>query len=188
MRSRPLSSLFRAARLTFTGLALLLATGTFAWGEGSTTAGVTLLKNRQYQEALTTGIRSARKSVLCCFYLFKATDTNNNMPRRIIEELVKAARRGVDVTVILERNRKHDDNLNRDNLHTAALLSRGGVKVFFDSPKVTTHAKVAVIDRRYVYLGSHNLTQSALTHNNELSVLIDSPAMAGEIISYLQKL
>ncbi|MBI1922107.1 MAG: phospholipase [Geobacter sp.] len=186
---RHLSSFFSVTRLTAVGLALLLAvSGTLAWGEGSTTAGVTLLKNRQYQEALTTGIRSARKSVVCCFYLFKATDANSNIPQRIVEELVKASRRGVDVTVILERNRKHDDSLNRDNLHTAALLSRGGVKVFFDSPKITTHAKVAVIDRRYVYLGSHNLTQSALTRNNELSVLIDSPAMAGEITSYLQKL
>lgn len=149
---------------------------------------MTLLKNRQYQDVLLTGIRAARTSVVGCFYLFKATDSDGNIPRRIVDELLAARRRGVDVTVILERNRKQNDDLNRNNLHTAALLSRGGVKVFFDSPRITTHAKVVVIDRRYLYLGSHNLTQSALTHNNELSVMIDSPPLAGEVLSYLQRL
>ena len=68
------------------------------------------------------------------------------------------------------------------------VLTRGGVKVYFDSPSTVTHVKAVVIDGRYVYIGSHNLTQSALRHNNELSVLIDSPEMASEITSYMGKL
>jgi phosphatidylserine/phosphatidylglycerophosphate/cardiolipin synthase-like enzyme len=60
--------------------------------------------------------------------------------------------------------------------------------VSFDSPTVVTHAKVVVVDGRYVYLGSHNLTQSALRHNNELSVRIDSPELAAEVAAYLGKL
>ncbi len=62
------------------------------------------------------------------------------------------------------------------------------MKVFFDSSRVTSHAKLAVIDGRFVYLGSHNLTQGALAHNNELSVLVDSPEMAAEFRSYLERL
>jgi len=45
-----------------------------------------------------------------------------------------------------------------------------------------------VIDRRYIYIGSHNLTQSALKYNKELSVLIDSPELAGEMTAYLNGL
>ena len=94
----------------------------------------------------------------------------------------------MDVTVILEKGNDKNDQLNAENSATAALLAKGGVRVFFDSPHVTSHMKTAVIDNRYVYLGSHNLTQSALRRNNELSVLIDSPEMAAEIKAYLDRL
>ena len=66
-----------------------------------------------------------------------------------------------------------------------ALLSRSGIEIRFDSLRKTSHAKVVVIDDRYVFLGSHNLTHSALSRNNELSVRIDSPEMARQITSYL---
>lgn len=148
-----------------------------------------LLPNREYGEALLQGIRGAGKRVICTFYLFKTTGSAGNQPRRIAEELIRAKRRGVDVTVILERdNGRKDDGLTSENRRTAAFLARGGVRVFFDSPSVVTHAKAAVIDGRYVYLGSHNLTQAALRRNNELSVVIDSPELADEVTAYLERL
>jgi phosphatidylserine/phosphatidylglycerophosphate/cardiolipin synthase-like enzyme len=101
-------------------------------------------------------------------------------------DLLRAARRGVAVTVILEKSGRDADPLNNDNLHTASMLTRGGVRVRFDSPATTSHGKVAVIDSRHVYLGSHNLTQAALRHNNEFSVLIDSPEMALEVLRSLE--
>jgi len=155
---------------------------------GSFATRTSLLRNQEYAEALLQGIGNARANITCAFYLFKTTDARGNLPRRIAEELVRARKRGVEVTVILEKGSDARDNLNSDNRRTAALLSRGGVKVFFDSPRVTTHNKVVVIDNRYLYLGSHNLTQSALRHNNELSVLIDSPELAAEVLASLERL
>lgn len=151
-------------------------------------ARTTLLKNREYGEVLLQGIRSARSGILVSCYLFKITDFPDNLPRRIAEELIDARRRGVAVTVVLEQSRDADDSLNRENRSTGVLLSRGGVTVRFDSLRKTTHTKVVVIDGRYVYLGSHNLTHSALTRNNELSVLLDSPETAREITGYLGQL
>jgi phosphatidylserine/phosphatidylglycerophosphate/cardiolipin synthase-like enzyme len=169
-------------------LALTLA-APFALASDVCSAGrVTLLKNRDYAEAFIRGIREARSSIVISTYLFKVADAANNVPRRIAEELINARRRGVAVTVILESSADRTDNLNRENHHAADILARGGVKVFFDSPRITSHAKVAVIDGRYVYLGSHNLTQGALVHNNELSVFVDSPEMAAEVRSYLDRL
>ncbi|HTG81619.1 MAG TPA: phospholipase D-like domain-containing protein [Geobacteraceae bacterium] len=148
-----------------------------------------LLPNREYGEAFLQGIKDARKSILCTFYLFKTTGSAGNPPERIAEELVRARRRGVEVTVILERdNGRKGDSLTAENRHTAAFLSRGGVRVFFDSPAVVTHVKAAVIDGRYVFLGSHNLSQGALRHNNELSVLIDSPELAADVTGYMERL
>ena len=155
---------------------------------GSHVARTTLLRNQEYADALLKGVRDARRNIIFSFYLFKVTDARGNLPRTIVAELVNAARRGVDVTVILEKGNDKNDQLNAENSATAALLAKGGVRVFFDSPHVTSHMKTAVIDNRYVYLGSHNLTQSALRRNNELSVLIDSPEMAAEIKAYLDRL
>ena len=153
----------------------------------TTTARVTLLRNQEYPSALLESIRKAHSSILFSFYLFKVTDTDGNVPRRVVDELVAARRRGVDVTVYLEKKRGKDP-LMTENRRTAEALHHGGVKVFFDTPRVTTHTKVAVIDGRFVFLGSHNLTQGALRHNNELSVMIDSPELAAEIRSYLDRL
>jgi len=150
------------------------------------TSRTTVLANQDYADALILGIRDARTSILCSFYLFKTGEGGNNQPRRIAEELIRARKRGVKVTVILEMSGRDNDNLDTDNRHTAALLARGGISVHFDSPRVTTHNKVVVIDNRHIYLGSHNLTQAALRHNKELSVHIDSPGLASELLSFLE--
>jgi phosphatidylserine/phosphatidylglycerophosphate/cardiolipin synthase-like enzyme len=34
-------------------------------------------------------------------------------------------------------------------------------------------------------VGSHNLSQSALKYNHEFSLLLDNPALAEEILAYL---
>ena len=91
------------------------------------------------------------------------------------------------VTVILEKGKSARDKLSAENRNTADLLTRNGVNVYFADPGVTTHNKIVVIDKRYIFLGSHNLTQGALKYNNELSVLIDSPEMAAEVRTYLER-
>ena len=144
----------------------------------SLSAPITLLQDYEYAPSLFDGLRSARRSIVCSFYLFKLTDSRSNLPRRIADELIGASRRGVDVQVVLEATNRSRDRLNGDNYRTASYLSRGGVKVRFDSLRKTSHSKVVVIDHRILFLGSHNLTQSSLTHNREVSVRIDSPDLA----------
>jgi phosphatidylserine/phosphatidylglycerophosphate/cardiolipin synthase-like enzyme len=168
-------------------LASSLVTLSPAYAGDSVTSTTTLLRNQEYSEALLQRIDNARESILCSFYLFKIGEGRANQPRRIADELIRARRRGVEVIVILEISAEGRDPLNEDNRHTAALLTGGGIKVFFDSPQVITHNKVVVIDRRYLFLGSHNLTQAALRHNNELSVLIDSPELAAQARTYLER-
>jgi phosphatidylserine/phosphatidylglycerophosphate/cardiolipin synthase-like enzyme len=48
--------------------------------------------------------------------------------------------------------------------------------------------KVVVVDGRFTLLGSHNFTQSALRYNHELSVLVDSPCLAGRVLLYLRRI
>jgi len=149
---------------------------------------LTLLKNREYFHALSERIREARTQIVMAFFLFKTNGHPNSYPEVILQELGNAARRGVRVVLVLEQDAKPDSTINRDNRNSSEQLKKAGVEIYFDSPKRTTHTKLAVIDGRYTFVGSHNLTQSALKHNNELSVLIDSPAVAEKTLNYIKDL
>jgi phosphatidylserine/phosphatidylglycerophosphate/cardiolipin synthase-like enzyme len=149
---------------------------------------LTLLKNREYFHALSERIREARTQVVMAFFLFKTNGYPSSYPEILLRELGNAARRGVRVVLVLEQDAKPDSTINRDNRRSSEQLKKAGVEIYFDSPKRTTHTKLAVIDGRYTFIGSHNLTQSALKHNNELSVLIDSPAVAEKTQDYIKNL
>jgi phosphatidylserine/phosphatidylglycerophosphate/cardiolipin synthase-like enzyme len=149
---------------------------------------LTLLKNKAYFHALSERIRDARTQILMAFFLFKTNGHPKSYPEILLRELGDAARRGVRVIVVLEQDAKTDLTVNRDNQNASERLKKAGVVVYFDSPKKTMHTKLAVIDGRYTFIGSHNLTQSALKHNHELSVLVDSPAVAQETLNYIKDL
>ena len=156
---------------------------------GPSSAGeIKLLANQEYFPLLQEKIRNAREEILVSMYLFRTTGNERNLATRLRGELVAAASRGVKVAVLLEKEKRErkGSSLNEDNRYTAAILSRGGVKVYFDSPDVTTHTKLVVIDNRFVFVGSHNFSDSALGHNNEASVMVDSPEMAGKAASFIK--
>jgi phosphatidylserine/phosphatidylglycerophosphate/cardiolipin synthase-like enzyme len=143
-----------------------------------------MLKDEAYGNVLMEHLRKARREIIVCSYIFRITDSPRNRPIGIARELIQARKRGVKVKVFLERN-SDDDRLNRENSRTAAMLSNNGIEVLFDSPDRVAHLKVVLIDGRYVFTGSHNLTQGALEHNREVSVLIDSPETAADLRKYV---
>ena len=147
-----------------------------------------LLRNTEFVDTLLERIDRSRSSIVMTYFLFKTTEKRGNLPAKVVAALLDACRRGVGVTVLLEQSDEERDSLNRDNHQTARDLRRGGVKVLFDDPRRTTHVKATVIDNRFVFIGSHNLSHSALSRNNELSVLIDSPELASEATAYLNGL
>ncbi len=134
------------------------------------------------------GIRKARKEITGCFFLFKVSEHKGDQPMEIVRELIAAQKRGVRISIELEQATSGKGTVYEQNRKAATLLADAGIKVRFDAPKTTTHVKALVIDGRYVYIGSHNLTQSALKYNNELSVMVDSAELAEEVTAYLNSL
>lgn len=149
---------------------------------------ILLLDGRDYFDALLKKINNAKRDILISMYVFKTTGRSTSSANRIKDSLIKAAKRGVDVRVLLEREGEKGSSINSENEYTAKRLIKGGVKVYFDSPHQRTHAKVIVIDRRYTFIGSHNLTASALQYNRELSLMIDSEDVAGEAAGYIEEM
>ena len=151
-----------------------------------------LVENEQYFSLLREKISQAQKDIYLIAFLFKTDPYRYNPARLIMEDLIVAHQRGVKVHVFFEKkgrsSRFNEDDLARANEATAEELIRAGVEVKFDLPQKTTHAKVAIIDRRYVFLGSHNLTKSAFMYNNELSLLVDSPPLASQVLDYIARI
>ncbi len=144
----------------------------------------TLLPDGEFLSAFENAIRNARHEVVVCTYLFIYNGEPENLPDRVAKQLSEAAARGVKIKVILERDAK-DRELTAKNTKTGERLAGAGVKVVFDDPARKSHAKVAVVDRRLSFVGSHNLTDSALGHNRELSLMIESEETAELILRYL---
>lgn len=172
-------------------LALLLAGPPVAADTGDpalpSAVAAQLLADEAYYPALLGQIRAAQKSIDLVTYLWKISGALNSKPGELVRALGEARRRGVIVRVILE-NSGYDEELNRANREAAAQLQQEGITAIFDSPTVTTHAKMMVVDHRFCLVGSHNLTQSALGRNHEMSVMLDSPRLAGELGTYVDRL
>lgn len=103
----------------------------------------------------------------------------------MLEALVAAVARGVDVRVVLDRGAAWDGQPDLKHESPAAWLTTHGVRVILDEVAVTTHAKVLVADGHLVLAGSHNWTRNAVTANRELSWLVDDPAVAVEIEGWM---
>ncbi|KUH33342.1 phospholipase [Thermococcus celericrescens] len=141
-----------------------------------------LLVDDAYYRSLIEDIRGARESVYVTMFLMKY-DPNDSYDHAndLIRALVEARKRGVSVHVILE-------NGIEDNMATYDYLRSNGVDVVFDSPSVTLHTKMVVIDDRVVYIGSHNWSEAALDWNHEVSVRIESQEIAESLLEYFEEI
>jgi phosphatidylserine/phosphatidylglycerophosphate/cardiolipin synthase-like enzyme len=144
-----------------------------------------ILANEEFLPVLLKAIDEARDEIIMSIFSFKAGKYKNSYPDRIASHLAGAVKRGVKVFIVLETTSDKSDELNIQNRKTGKFLEEKGIKVFFDSPRKTTHTKLSVIDQRLIFLGSHNFTQSALKYNNEISVLLDRPDKAQSVRNYI---
>ena len=117
-------------------------------------------------------------------------DDADNAPNLALQAVVKAARRGVQVRVLLDStwyNVQGDED--RDNDDTVAWLNELARSEGLDiSAKVinldTTHlekihAKGVIVDDREVFVGSINWTENSFKGNREVGVVIGHPKVAG---------
>ena len=146
---------------------------------------IVILSDKKYYDNLIQYIKKAKKTIHMAMFIFKITDSPKNRPALVLKELINAGKRGVSIRVILEKS-GYDDNLNLENRRVAKKLKKHRIAVFFDSPDITTHTKLVVIDSRYSFVGSHNLTHSALAYNHEFSLLIDNKTLARKLIGYMK--
>lgn len=113
------------------------------------------------QAAILAVINSARHTL--------AVENEEMSDRIITSALEAAARRGVDVKIVMTEQREYDDEFSA--------LQRAGahVRTYRDSTKVLyIHAKAVVADAgrsgEQMFVGSENFSVASLRHNRELGV------------------
>ncbi len=143
--------------------------------------------NRQHFPVLAELITEAKSRIWVVMYgMSYNARYADSQPNRLIDSLIEAAGRGVEVRVVLDES-DYNQGINQVNRETAARLEKGGVKVRLDLPEVTTHAKLVIADDR-VLVGSANWGHSALAIRNESSLLVSEPETAAFFARYFQAL
>ena len=99
--------------------------------------------------------------------------------RDILQGLIDAAGRGVDVRILMPEVSNHaaTDVLSRGFYGS---LLRGGVRILLYQDWMV-HAKTATIDGRWTTIGTANIDRLSLTGNYEINLEILDPALAEEM-------
>lgn len=90
----------------------------------------------------------------------------------IIQQLVKAHKRGVRVQVLLDKSNLDDKNSGMNELR------RAGISVGIDKVSGIAHNKVIILDKQRVITGSFNFSKAADYRNAENVVLINDKELA----------
>ena len=99
--------------------------------------------------------------------------------QQIVDSLVGAAKRGVDVKLVLPGVSDHDLIKYAGQAFYDQLLE-GGVKIF-QLQVAVLHAKTAVIDGIWSTIGSANIDRRSFIHNYELNVVVLDPAFGRDM-------
>jgi len=152
------------------------------------TSNTRLLLNRDYFPEVKKIINDSNRSIRMIMFEASYYEKFKNSPsNQLIDALIMAKKRGVDVEVILDIRQKNDRSTIR-NLETGKKLTNAGVKVIFDTEQVTTHSKLLIVDEKIVIIGSTNWTYNALTSNHESSIVFESRETAAKLLSFFEKI
>jgi phosphatidylserine/phosphatidylglycerophosphate/cardiolipin synthase-like enzyme len=103
------------------------------------------------------------------WYKFKENSSVTKLSRAVLD----APRRGVKVRILLNKEWPGSP-LTGINLESKKYLEEAGCVVKFGPSFPITHAKLWLLDENLTVLGSHNLSERSVLHNDETSVLMDS--------------
>lgn len=146
----------------------------------SNNAKIGILADSALAAALLEQLAHARKTVKVCSFLctLDVLAPENSPARQVIKALTDAARRGVDVRVLIGTAR----NARVDLLNSVAAryLRERGVATRRPT-EIDLHCKFVVVDDSYCTIGSHNITHKALSENAELSAVVWDLATAASL-------
>jgi polyphosphate kinase len=105
---------------------------------------------------------------------------------------VQAASNGKSVTALIELKAKFDE---ANNITWAKMLTKAGVKVVYNFPKIKVHAKLALVVRKengklaqYSHIGSGNYNWVTTRIYGDIGYLTANPQIGAEVLDLFYKL
>jgi phosphatidylserine/phosphatidylglycerophosphate/cardiolipin synthase-like enzyme len=124
-------------------------------------------------DAIVREIGSAKKEILLQAY------TLSSQP--IVKALLDANRRGVKVSIIVDKSEQGE------GLTPIVVLHNAGVPVFLDGKHIVAHTSSIVIDRATVVTGSFTFTKAAEDSNAENLLIIKATRLAEAYRDFWEK-
>lgn len=144
-----------------------------------TEGSILTLNDRDYFKNVDCILRNADENIYVAVFSMQYHPEYNYSPTEaLLDNLIEANNAGIDVRVIA------DEVFTKAK--TMDYLSSNGVDVRYDGKGNSMHAKMIVVDRKYVIIGSTNWAYHALTKNKEASMMIHSEKVAEEYADYFE--
>lgn len=149
---------------------------------------VGVLEGPAYYERLPEFLRAASASIKVA--MFHAAFPGPNHPTKLLlDELIAAKARGVDVRVVLDRDRETDPYMSTViNTKAKRYLEDHGVECRFDKEDVLLHSKYLILDEELCVLGSHNWSAGSYSEFDDLSFVVQSLEMAAALAARFERL
>lgn len=157
-------------------------------------ADVTDISDNKYFDAVHNSLTEAKKSIYVSLFMITASRLDkSSLPCILVQDLVDARKRGVDVVVRLDGSYDYQDaagteTLSHKNDEAYLQLIDAGIDCKYAIPAKTLHDKLIVIDEETVIDGSMNWFSRALKVNRESASLIKSKEYAKEKIDRIKNL
>jgi len=121
-----------------------------------------VLIGREFAPRLIELVKQARLSIKILVFDWRWYDGEVGSKCQIFNnEIILAKRRGVEVSAVV------------NSPFVCRQFQDQGINIKQSELKNTLHVKMVIIDSKYVFVGSHNLTKNAFEINHELSLLSD---------------
>jgi phosphatidylserine/phosphatidylglycerophosphate/cardiolipin synthase-like enzyme len=121
-----------------------------------------IIIGREYPGIVTSLVKQSKQSIKILIYDWRwYGDEIGSTIQTFNNELLRACNRGVDVSVLV------------NNDYILPILKDTKINIQKVNTKKVMHIKMIIIDGKYLFLGSHNLTKNAFDLNHEISVLSD---------------
>jgi phosphatidylserine/phosphatidylglycerophosphate/cardiolipin synthase-like enzyme len=171
------------ARIAWVGLCLAVA------ASGHVSAGdrtvVEAVIDREGPCTYCSAVRKAFADAATSIDLLLANAELERNP--IWDDVILAHERGVHVRVMLDES-EWAPSITERNRPVLDHLSERGIEVRFDDPDVTTHAKLVVVDRTTVILGSSNWNHYAFTDQEQTNIRIDDERVGEAFAEFFDRL
>ena len=154
---------FKQTKITILFFLISLFILSFSWNTHAE-----VLSGKSYQKTVRKYIMGAEKSITVAMYFIILEPGGEGPINELVNDLVDAQKRGVQVKVVLEDTKLKENRLAYEKLRDS------GVSVYFDTRERLLHIKGIVIDERYVFLGSANWSRAAIERNYEATNFTDS--------------